>query len=64
MTGVNRSTIKYFIVWLLIVPPGMYIILKNFPPVQVDWSTVVIFTILSFWRSIFLLQKMVRRYFL
>lgn len=48
MTGVNRSTIKYFIVWLLIVPPGMYIIFTNFPPVQVNWSNVVIFTILSF----------------
>ncbi|MEK5039110.1 sensor domain-containing diguanylate cyclase [Sporosarcina sp. FSL K6-3457] len=57
MTGVNRSTIKYFIVWLLIVPPGMYIILKNFPPVQVDWSTVVIFTILSFLAIYFPITK-------
>lgn len=48
MTDVNKSTIKYILVWLLIVPPGMYIIFINYPPVQVDWFTVVIFSILGF----------------
>lgn len=48
MTAVNKSTMKYFLVWLFIVPPGMYLIFVNYPPTQVNWSTVAIFTILSF----------------
>ncbi|WP_318615198.1 diguanylate cyclase [Sporosarcina sp. YIM B06819] len=48
MTAIDRSTMKYFLLWLLIVPPGMYVVFINYPPVQVVWSNVAIFMILSF----------------
>ncbi|MFJ7933518.1 sensor domain-containing diguanylate cyclase [Sporosarcina sp. NPDC096371] len=48
MKGVNRSTIMYFLLWLFIVPPGLYFFGVNYPPVQVDWIHVAIFAILSF----------------
>ncbi|WP_342505315.1 sensor domain-containing diguanylate cyclase [Sporosarcina sp. FSL K6-2383] len=48
MSAGNKSTFKYFIMWILVVPPGMYMIFVNYPPVQVDWLTVVVFSILSF----------------
>lgn len=48
MTATNRPTLKYFIVWLLIVPPGLYMVFVNYPPTQVNWLTVAIFAILSF----------------
>lgn len=48
MTATNRPAFKYFIVWLLIVPPGMYMVFVNYPPTQVNWLTVAIFAILSF----------------
>ena len=57
MTGVSKSAMKYFLVWLLIVPPGMYIIFKNYPPTQVNWSIVAIFTILSFLAIYFPITK-------
>ena len=48
MTATKRPALKYFIVWLLIVPPGMYMVFVNYPPTQVNWLTVAIFAILSF----------------
>ncbi len=43
----NRSTIRYFFLWLLIVPYGLYYVFINFPPVHVNWSYIVILTTLS-----------------
>ena len=48
MKVINRSTICYFIIWLVIVPPGLIYILWNYPPIQVDWSIVATFAVLGF----------------
>ncbi|WP_232843437.1 sensor domain-containing diguanylate cyclase [Sporosarcina beigongshangi] len=48
MSAGNKSTIKYFIMWIMVVPFGMYMVFVNYPPVKVDWTTVAIFAIFSF----------------
>ena len=45
---INRSTIRYFILWLLIVPPGLVYILWNYPPIQLNWAIVATFAVLGF----------------
>lgn len=44
----NSSTIKHFILWLIIVPPGIYYTFVYFPHAQVNWSYLIGFAILGF----------------
>lgn len=39
----NRSTIRYSILWLLTVPPGLVYIFLNYSPVQVNWVHLTLF---------------------
>ncbi|MER2090146.1 MAG: sensor domain-containing diguanylate cyclase [Sporosarcina sp.] len=48
MKAANRSTIRYFFLWLFIVPPGVFYVYMNYPPVQVNWMYVAVFTLFGF----------------
>ncbi|MBO0601337.1 GGDEF domain-containing protein [Sporosarcina sp. E16_3] len=48
MTVVNRSTMRYFILWLLTVPTGLIYVFLNYPPVQVNWMYVAVFIVFGF----------------
>ncbi len=39
----NRSTIRYSVLWLLTVPPGLVYIFFNYSPVQVNWMHIALF---------------------
>ena len=48
MKVANRSTMRYFILWLLTVPTGLIYVFLNYPPVQVNWMYVVVFIVFGF----------------
>ena len=48
MKVANRSTMRYFILWLLTVPTGLIYVFLNYPPVQVNWMYVAVFIVFGF----------------
>jgi diguanylate cyclase (GGDEF)-like protein len=55
MKVANRSTIRYFILWLFTVPPGLIYVLLNYSPEQVNWmyfATFILFGFLTFYYPI------------
>ncbi|MEK4714442.1 sensor domain-containing diguanylate cyclase [Sporosarcina sp. FSL K6-5500] len=53
MKVANRSTIRYFILWLLTVPTGLVYVFLKYPPVQVNWSYVAVFMVFGFLTTYF-----------
>ncbi|MBO0587101.1 sensor domain-containing diguanylate cyclase [Sporosarcina sp. E16_8] len=48
MKVVYKSTMRYFILWLLTVPTGLIYVFLNYPPVQVNWMYMVVFIVFGF----------------
>ncbi|CAM3109483.1 sensor domain-containing diguanylate cyclase [Filibacter tadaridae] len=48
MWGIKRSTIKLFVVWLLIVPPGSIYLYSTYPPTEVNWLSIAFFIVFGF----------------
>lgn len=44
----NRATIQMFIIWLLIVPPGIFYIFINYAPQEINWYQLILFTLIGF----------------
>ncbi len=44
----NRSTLRYFILWLLTVPPGIIYVFLNYPPEQVNGMYIALFIVFGF----------------
>lgn len=42
---INRSTVRVFIVWLLMVPPGLIFLFINYYPDEVNWLNLTLFTV-------------------
>ena len=53
MRVANRSTMRYFILWLLTVPTGLIYVFLNYPPVQVNWMYVAVFIVFGFLTTYF-----------
>ena len=53
MKVANRSTIRYFILWLFTVPTGLIYVFLNYPPVQVNWMYVAVFIVFGFLTTYF-----------
>ena len=53
MKVANRSTMHYFILWLLTVPTGLIYVFLNYPPVQVNWMYVAVFIVFGFLTTYF-----------
>lgn len=45
MGMLNRRTLYMFIIWLLIVPPGIYYLYINHSPQEINWYHVLLFTL-------------------
>ncbi|KAA0965341.1 diguanylate cyclase [Sporosarcina sp. ANT_H38] len=48
MAVTMRSTMRYFILWLFTVPLGLIYVFLNYPPGQVNWINIVVFTVFGF----------------
>lgn len=48
MKVANRSTMRYFILWLFTVPLGLIYVFFNYPPVQMNWLHIVLFVVVGF----------------
>lgn len=47
MGVVNKRTFRMLIIWLLIVPPGIYYVYRNYTPQEINWQHFLLFTILG-----------------
>ena len=53
MKVANRSTMGYFILWLLTVPTGLFYVFLNYPPEQVNWMYVAVFIVFGYLTTYF-----------
>lgn len=49
----NRSAISIILLWLFIVPPGLVVILWNYPPGQVNGLSIALFSLIGFLSVLF-----------
>lgn len=47
MSKLNRSIMYMFIIWLLIVPPGMIYLFINYLPQEVNWIYIILFMLFA-----------------
>lgn len=56
MGKVNSSFLRYFVLWL-IVPIGTLTVYKYYPPVELDWLNLCVFSLLGFLTVYFPIQR-------
>lgn len=56
MGKINSSFLRYFVLWL-IVPIGTFYIYKTYPPVELNWLNLCVFSVLGFLSVYYPIQR-------